>query len=55
MKLGGLASIVTGYDGYKRDVPPSLQDFVAERCAYSTMRSALRPGAVYVREQFSGR
>ena len=34
MKLGGLASIVTEYDGFKRDVPPSSEEFVAERCAY---------------------
>jgi L-fuconolactonase len=34
MKLGGLASIVTGYDGYMRDKPPSAQDFVDERGAY---------------------
>lgn len=34
MKLGGLASIVTGYDGYKRDRPPSSQEFVDERGAY---------------------
>jgi L-fuconolactonase len=34
MKLGGLASIVTGYDGYKRDTPPSSQEFVDERGAY---------------------
>jgi L-fuconolactonase len=34
MKLGGLASIVTGYDGYKRDMPPSSHEFVDERGAY---------------------
>ncbi len=34
MKLGGLASIVTGYDGYKRDRPPASQDFVDDRGAY---------------------
>ena len=34
MKLGGLASIVTGYDGHKRDRPPSSQEFVDERGAY---------------------
>ncbi len=34
MKLGGLASIVTGYDGYKRDNPPSSDEFVEERGAY---------------------
>ena len=40
MKLGGLASIVTGYDGYKRDNPPSSDEFVAERGAY--FRHAIR-------------
>ncbi|TNE34821.1 MAG: amidohydrolase [Alphaproteobacteria bacterium] len=34
MKLGGLASPVTGYDGCFRDKPPSSSDFVAERGAY---------------------
>jgi len=34
MKLGGMASIVTGYDGHLRDSPPSSQAFVAERGAY---------------------
>lgn len=34
MKLGGLASIVTGYDGHQRDRPPSSQEFVDERGAY---------------------
>jgi len=34
MKLGGMASIVTGYDGHQRDVPPSSEDFVAKRGAY---------------------
>lgn len=34
MKLGGMASIVTGYDGYTRDCPPSSEEFVAERGAY---------------------
>ncbi|MCB1694555.1 MAG: amidohydrolase family protein, partial [Pseudomonadales bacterium] len=34
MKLGGLASIVTGYDGCKRAMPPSSAEFVAERSAY---------------------
>lgn len=34
MKLGGLASIVTEYDGHKRDFPPSSQEFVDERGAY---------------------
>ena len=34
MKLGGLASAVTEYDGGKRDIPPSSADFVAERGAY---------------------
>jgi len=34
MKLGGLASIVTQYDAHTRPLPPSSQDFVAERGAY---------------------
>ncbi|MEJ8573544.1 amidohydrolase family protein [Microbaculum marinum] len=34
MKLGGIASIVTGYDAHRRDRPPSAQDFVDERGAY---------------------
>ncbi|MCP5367597.1 MAG: amidohydrolase family protein [Hyphomicrobiales bacterium] len=34
MKLGGLASVVTGYDGCRRDLPPSSRDFVDERGAY---------------------
>ena len=34
MKLGGIASIVTGYDAHTRDIPPSSQDFVDERGAY---------------------
>jgi predicted TIM-barrel fold metal-dependent hydrolase len=34
MKLGGLASIVTGYDGYLRSRPPSSQEFVDERGGY---------------------
>lgn len=34
MKLGGVASIVTGYDGHRRDIPPGSQDFVDERGAY---------------------
>ncbi len=34
MKLGGVASIVTGYDGHKRDLPPASQDFVDDRGAY---------------------
>lgn len=34
IKLGGLASIVTGYDGNERDIPPSSEQFVAERGAY---------------------
>ncbi len=34
MKLGGLASIVTGYDGYLRDRPPSSQEFIDERGGY---------------------
>lgn len=34
MKLGGVASIVTGYDGHQREKPPSSPEFVAERGAY---------------------
>lgn len=34
IKLGGLASIVTGYDGNKRPEPPSSDQFVAERGAF---------------------
>jgi len=34
MKLGGLASIVTGYDGYQRDEPPLAREFVDDRAAY---------------------
>lgn len=34
MKLGGLASPVTGYDGGQRPQPPSSADFLAERGAY---------------------
>ncbi len=34
MKLGGIASIVTGYDAHTRDRPPSSRDFVDERGAY---------------------
>lgn len=34
MKLGGLASVVTGYDGCERDRPPASAEFVAERGAY---------------------
>jgi predicted TIM-barrel fold metal-dependent hydrolase len=34
MKLGGLASLVTGYDAASRPRPPSSQDFIAERGAY---------------------
>ena len=34
MKLGGLASVVTGYDGGTRDLPPGSESFVAERGAY---------------------
>ena len=34
MKLGGLASIVTGYDGYLRDKPPTSEQFVDERGSY---------------------
>jgi predicted TIM-barrel fold metal-dependent hydrolase len=34
MKLGGLASIVTGYDGNRRETPPSSQDFIDDRGAY---------------------
>jgi predicted TIM-barrel fold metal-dependent hydrolase len=34
MKLGGIASIVTGYDAHRRDRPPSSRDFVFERGAY---------------------
>ena len=31
MKLGGAASLVTGYDGAHRDRPPSSEDFVRDR------------------------
>jgi L-fuconolactonase len=34
MKLGGLASIVTGYDAHLRQRPPSSAEFLAERGAY---------------------
>ncbi|MFC3226824.1 amidohydrolase family protein [Marinibaculum pumilum] len=34
MKLGGLASVVTGYDGGRRQRPPGSETFVAERGAY---------------------
>lgn len=34
IKLGGLASIVTGYDGHRRERPPASQDFVDQRGAY---------------------
>lgn len=34
IKLGGMASIVTGYDGHLRETPPSSSDFVAERGAW---------------------
>lgn len=34
MKLGGIASIVTGYDAHLRERPPSSRDFVNERGAY---------------------
>jgi len=34
MKLGGLASIVTEYDGNERDMPPSSEEFATERGAY---------------------
>ncbi|MEK9971464.1 MAG: amidohydrolase family protein [Ferrovibrio sp.] len=34
VKLGGMASIVTQYDAHTRSLPPSSQDFVAERGAY---------------------
>lgn len=34
MKLGGLASVVTGYDGASRARPPGSETFVAERGAY---------------------
>ena len=40
MKLGGLASIVTGYDAHLRARPPSSGEFVAERGAY--FRHAIR-------------
>jgi L-fuconolactonase len=40
MKLGGLASIVTGYDAHLRDRPPSSEEFLAERGAY--FRHAIR-------------
>lgn len=34
IKLGGLASVVTEYDGNQRDRPPSSEAFVEERGAY---------------------
>ena len=34
MKLGGMASIVTGYDGHRRETPPSSEEFVDERGGY---------------------
>lgn len=34
MKLGGVASIVTKYDGYQRETPPGSEQFVTERGAY---------------------
>jgi predicted TIM-barrel fold metal-dependent hydrolase len=34
MKLGGMASIVTRYDGHTRESPPSSEDFAAERGAF---------------------
>lgn len=34
MKLGGLTSLVTGYDGASRPRPPSSAEFLAERGAY---------------------
>ncbi len=34
MKLGGIASIVTGYDAHTREAPPSSAEFVDERGAY---------------------
>ncbi|MDP3896351.1 MAG: amidohydrolase family protein [Mesorhizobium sp.] len=34
LKLGGLASIVTGYDAHLRERPPSSEEFLAERGAY---------------------
>jgi predicted TIM-barrel fold metal-dependent hydrolase len=40
MKLGGLASIVTGYDAHLRPYPPSSAEFLAERGAY--FRQAIR-------------
>ena len=40
MKLGGLASIVTGYDAHLRVRPPSSDEFVTERGAY--FRHAIR-------------
>jgi len=40
LKLGGLASIVTGYDAHLRARPPSTEEFLAERGAY--FRHAIR-------------
>lgn len=40
MKLGGLASMVTGYDAHRRVRPPSSAEFLAERGAY--FRHAIR-------------
>ncbi len=40
IKLGGLASIVTGYDAHLRPRPPSSEEFLAERGAY--FRHAIR-------------
>lgn len=40
IKLGGLASIVTGYDAHLRQRPPSSEEFLAERGAY--FRQAIR-------------
>jgi predicted TIM-barrel fold metal-dependent hydrolase len=34
LKLGGLASIVTGYDAHLRERPPSSEEFLDERGAY---------------------
>ncbi len=40
MKLGGLASIVTGYDAHRRAQPPLSEEFLDERGAY--VRHAIR-------------
>lgn len=40
VKLGGLASMVTGYDAHRRPRPPSSEEFLAERGAY--FRHAIR-------------